>query len=63
MTYPVKIYWKQGDSCADWNEKCIQVMEHFGLPGHKYTTTVTDDYMSFNFNQSEDAVLFKLKCL
>ena len=43
MTYPVLIYWKNGDSCTSWNEKCIEVMEHFGLPGHKYTTTVTDE--------------------
>jgi hypothetical protein len=33
------------------------------LPGHKYTTSVTDDHMTFNFKESEDAMLFKLKCL
>jgi hypothetical protein len=56
----VKIAWKKGDTVSDWNEKCIRVIEAFGLPGNKYMTQVTEDYMVFSFTDPEDAVVTKL---
>jgi hypothetical protein len=35
-------------------------VETFGLPGDKYTTELTADYMIFKFEDLEDAVIAKL---
>lgn len=56
----VKVTWKNGDTVSDWDEKCIRVVETFGLPGDKYTTELTADYMIFKFEDLEDAVIAKL---
>ena len=56
----IKVDWKNGDTIPDWNEKCIRVIESFGLPGNKYMTQVTEDYMIFSFVEPEDAVVAKL---
>jgi hypothetical protein len=56
MTYPVKIYWKNGDTLTAWDEKCIQLMELFGLPGDKYVTTFCEDFLQINFYNERDAI-------
>ena len=56
----VRVDWKNGDTIPDWNEKCIRVIESFGLPGNKYMTKVTEDYMIFSFVEAEDAMIAKL---
>jgi hypothetical protein len=43
-----------------WNETCAWVIEQFGLPGDKYETHVTEDYMDFYFTDERDAILFQL---
>jgi len=43
-----------------WNETCAWVIEKFGLPGDKYETHVTEDYMDFYFTDERDAILFQL---
>jgi hypothetical protein len=69
MTYPVKVtwYWEavnhdaiESRAVYTWNEICARIMERFGLPGGKYTTDVTEDFMIFHFNDQEDAFLSKL---
>ena len=56
----IKVAWKDGDSVSDWTDKCTRVLESFGLPGNKYVTQVTEDYMIFSFVDAEDAVMAKL---
>ena len=43
-----------------WNETCARIMEHFGLPGDRYTTEINPDCMFFNFKDSKDALLCRL---
>ncbi len=45
---------------SHWNEVCADIVEHFGLPGGKYTTEVTEDYMNFNFHSDKDGLMCKL---
>ncbi len=56
MTYPVKIHWKNGDTLSAWDEKCIQLMEVFGLPGSRYVTTFCEDFLQINFYTERDAI-------
>ena len=64
MTYPVKISWSDNyitrNDLLSWNEICAQVVERFGLPGGLYTTELTPEYMVFNFNEAEDALIARL---
>ena len=55
----VRIPWKKGD-IIDWNEICAGAIKQFGLPGNKYTTHATEDYMDFYFKDECDAILFEL---
>jgi hypothetical protein len=56
--YPVRIGWSIGDGYGDpWNEICARVLEKFGLPGDKYTTEVSNQYMIFYFKEPEDALI------
>jgi hypothetical protein len=56
----VKIVWQTGDTISDWDEKCIRVIETFGLPGNKYTTELSEDHMILNFADCEDALMARL---
>jgi hypothetical protein len=58
----VRIPWQKGDTINNWDETCIWAMEHFGLPGDKFTTHATEDYMDFYFDNEHDAILFELSC-
>lgn len=40
-----------------WNETCAMVLEVFGLPGHRFVYTPSEDYMTFTFKNKKDAVL------
>lgn len=43
-----------------WNETCARIVDHFGLPGDKYTTEVSEDNMKFFFNDEREALLCKI---
>jgi len=43
-----------------WNETCAQIMEHFGLPGDRYTTEASENFMKFNFKDEKDAFMCKI---
>lgn len=58
----VRIPWKVGDTVTDWNEVCARAIELFGLPGHKFTTKLTEDHLDFIFTDEKDAILFELVC-
>jgi len=55
----IKIPWKN-QSNVFWNETCAKILEHFGLPGDKYTTEVSADDMRFFFKNEKDAFFCKL---
>lgn len=43
-----------------WNEMCAWAIEHFGLPGDRYTTHATEHYMEWMFDRIEDQLFFTL---
>jgi hypothetical protein len=43
-----------------WNESCAMVVEHFGLPGDRYTTEISADYMKFFFKTEQDVLMCNL---
>jgi hypothetical protein len=60
--YKVKLDWRLGqDTDMWWNQACAWVMEEYGLPGNKYKTELTADYMIFDFNEQEDAAMTALR--
>lgn len=60
-SFRVRIPWKIGDTVSSWNEVCIGAIEEFGLPGDKYSTELTSDFMDFYFAEEKDAIIFSLK--
>jgi hypothetical protein len=59
----VRIPWVKGDTSYKWNDVCGYAIEHFGLPGERYYTHATEDYMDFYFYDERDAIHFNLSCL
>lgn len=59
----VRIPWREGDSITSWNETCAWAIEQFGLPGSRYETHPTADYMDFLFVDDRDAIHFSLRWL
>jgi hypothetical protein len=61
--YPfcIEITLFDNDDIPHWNEICIQTLELFGLPGNRYITGTSRDFMRFYFKEEHDALLFKLK--
>lgn len=57
----VKIGWELGDSNGQWDEACMYAVEMFGLPGDKFKTCLTEEYMEFEFMDSKDAILFAIR--
>ena len=58
--YSIRIPWKLGDTVTNWDETCAWAIEEFGLPGDKFITHPTEDYMDFMFKQELDAIHFSL---
>jgi hypothetical protein len=59
--YKVKVVWKLGQDTSEWwDQVCIWAIEEFGLPGNKYKTELTEDYMIFSFVDAEDALMARL---
>jgi hypothetical protein len=40
--------------------RMARVVELIGLPGDRYITEITQDYMTFWFRDANDALLFRL---
>lgn len=55
----IKVLW-ENQSNTWWNETCARIIEHFGLPGNKYTTEITADWMSFFFNDEKEAMMCRI---
>jgi hypothetical protein len=59
----IRICWQKGDTITNWDEICIWAIEQFGLPGTKFTSHPTEDYMDFLFSDEKDAIHFSLRWL
>jgi hypothetical protein len=57
----VRIPWQPFHDIPTWNETCAWAVEQYGLPGDKYITHPTEDYMDFYFADERDAIHFELR--
>jgi hypothetical protein len=55
----IRVPW-ESQSNTWWNETCANIIEHFGLPGDKYTTEVSADDMRFFFTDERDALMCRI---
>ena len=56
----VRISWQTNHDIPTWNETCAWAVEQFGLPGDRFSTHATEEYMDFYFRDERDAILFQL---
>lgn len=55
----VRLPW-QSQTGDFWNTACADVLEVFGLPGDRFTSHPTTEYMDFYFKSSRDAEICKI---
>jgi hypothetical protein len=55
----VRVSWNDQNGFW-WNETCAIVLEVFGLPGDRFTSHPTPDFMNFHFKSKKDAELCKI---
>ena len=55
----INIPWED-QSNTWWNETCATIVEHFGLPGGKYVTSVSTECMKFVFYDDRDYLMCKI---
>lgn len=60
MNYSVRLNWESNPHMVYWSEICAWTVEHFGLPGSRYLTHITQDYMIWDFVDDRDQLLFIL---
>jgi len=58
--FTIRIPWNHGDTVSDWDQTCAWALEQFGLPGDKFITHPTSDFMDFMFKNEKDAIHFSL---
>jgi hypothetical protein len=56
----VRVGWNL-NSPTPWNEVTARALEVFGLPGDRYITHLTQDYLEYHFRDPHDATLFVLE--
>lgn len=57
----VRIPWNDNaDTIPKWNILCANIIEQFGLPGNRYTTSTTELEMLFEFKNKKDAFLCEI---
>ena len=60
--YHCTIPWvDQTNTRLYWDTTCVEAIEVFGLPGDRYITDIGEQWMTWSFCDSKDAVFFKLK--
>lgn len=55
----ITVPW-ENQSNVWWNETCANIIEHFGLPGDRYTSHPSENYMKFVFKNDKDAFMCRL---
>lgn len=56
----VRISWDTHNKYPKWSETCAWAIDNFGLPGDRFTTHSTEEYLDFYFVDERDAILFQL---
>jgi hypothetical protein len=56
--YPVTLNWVTNSSMDRWDKVCIWVIDHFGLPGDRYTTEINENWLRWNFKSKQDQLMF-----
>ena len=56
----ITVPWRKGQSGFWWNQTCVMVLEHFGLPGERYTSHPDENKMIFKFFNEHDALMCKI---
>jgi len=56
----IQVPWTGYQSNIWWNEICADIVNHFGLPGGRYTTEVSVNSMNFFFKDEKDALMCKI---
>jgi hypothetical protein len=59
MPHNVVVLWDNQQGYW-WNETCSMILEHFGLPGERYTSHPETDQMTFKFFHEHDALMCKI---
>ena len=49
--HEIIIDWTPKNGIDWWNETCATVLEVFGLPGHRFVYTPSEDFMTFTFKK------------
>lgn len=57
----VCLTWELLDNMENWNDACVWTMEQFGLPGERFQTELTEDWMKFKFCNPHDATIMALR--
>ena len=58
--HEIIVDWHSGQSVPWWNETCALVLQVFGLPGHRFVYTPSEDFMTFTFKSKKDAALCRI---
>jgi hypothetical protein len=57
----VHIPWNpKANNILTWNQITASVIERFGLPGYKYTTEITENYMNFRFQDEREGLMCQI---
>lgn len=56
----VRVGWNL-NSLTPWNKVTARALEVFGLPGDRYITHLTQDFLEYHFRDPHDATLFVLE--
>ena len=58
----VAVWWNEKTgTIAAWDNVCVYALEHFGLPGQRYITDISEHRMIWSFKDPRDALMFKLR--
>jgi hypothetical protein len=56
----IELAWMVPSTQKLWTDPCTLIMDLFGLPGERYTTTITHKSIQFHFNEDKDAFMCRL---
>jgi hypothetical protein len=58
--HEVIIDWLPREGEVEWNNPLAKVLQVFGLPGHRFISTPTEDFMTVTFKNKKDADLCRI---
>jgi hypothetical protein len=58
--HEVLVDWNPNRNSGFWNEICADIIEVFGLPGDRFVSSPTEDFMIFTFKNKKDAALCRI---